>query len=99
MSAVSDVEDALVGLQVRIAAAARGSNELESVYLYVRKKLTAAKSDLEEVSFFDQLVSAIDKSESLARAGRFGEAENLILEASKTLMHRSGSEDRLRRLY
>ena len=95
---IADFEDDLEGLQGVITYYAR-NNELDTLFevSYPRhnETLEQLKPALEKISMYEPVKNALHQSETLAREGKFEEAEDVILEINRTLMKASGTWDKM----
>ena len=98
--AVVRFENILVGLQGGISAFGRGvSDSLLAGYSYFYRELDNVRKPLEALGCYEMVKSAVTDAEALVKAGRFDEAEDLILNANRALMKASGTYDALRRAF
>lgn len=95
----ADVEDVLVGLMGVVTAARGGEQRISTAYPYARTVLAGAEASLKKLDLYDKARHAIDESERLILAGHFDEADKLLCETAREMMERSGTNDRLRKLY
>jgi len=91
----------LATLQGEIALYPKGFSEylFELSYPRYRKDLEAIRPGLEDLGLYEIVLEALSQSETLARSGKFDEAEDLVLEANRKLTDASGHSDDLRRMY
>lgn len=96
---VADVEETLVYLQGIALGTERGEDEHKIAYPYARTVLAGAERPLKKVGLYEQARHAIDESERLILAGQFDKAISLLGDTAREMMERSGTNDRLRKLY
>lgn len=79
------------------------NNELETLFeiSYPRHRETVEqlKPALEKIAMYEPVKNALHQSETLAREGRFEEAENVVLEINRALMRASGTWDKMVRRF
>ncbi len=98
--AVVRFENTLVGLQGSISAFGRGVNDtLLRAYDLYYEELEKVRKPLEALDIYETVKSALTEAESLVKAEKFDEAEDLILNTNRALMKASGTYDALRRAF
>jgi hypothetical protein len=98
-SSIADVESMLDYLLATVMLAKKGDHDPKSAYAYARTVLRDAEVALRKGGFHDMAHHAVDESERLVLARQFDEADQLILNTAREMMERSGTNDRLRKLY
>src|SRR4051794_9699864 len=93
--------NSLDGLQGGIATFEEGLSEflLSVGYPHHYEEIESARPALVRLGLYDFVKNAILESEALVRAGRYREAEMLVLQANRRLSEESGASDDLRRKY
>jgi hypothetical protein len=91
----------LDGLQGSIALFPEGLSEFlfTAGYPGHYEEIEAIRDGLDDLGLYEVVLTAVTRSEALAREGKCDEAEMLVLEASRKLSKPSGAEDDLRRIY
>lgn len=91
----------LTGLQGSIALYQEGLSEFlfTAGYPAHYEELEAVRGGLEDLGLYEVVREAIVRSESLAKEGKYDEAEMLVLDANRKLSEASGLWDDMRRFY
>lgn len=63
------------------------------------EEVEALRNGLEDIGLHEELPNAIRKSEELAKAGKYEEASDIVLEINRKLSELSGANEALRRIY
>jgi len=98
---VRDVESVLNYLLGVLSSVKRGDRQEleEGAFDYARKVLAAAESPLRKLGMHEAAGHAINESERLILAGQLDEADQLLLRVGREMVEKSGTNDRLRKLY
>ncbi|MES1196656.1 MAG: hypothetical protein ABUL58_06905, partial [Steroidobacter sp.] len=98
---IADVESTLNYLLGVLSSAKKGDRRYldGGAYKYAREVLEAAEQPLRALGMYEVTEHAINESERLILAGHFDEADNLLLSTGREMLEKSGSNDRLRKMY
>ena len=98
---VADVESLLGYLLSLLTSAKRGNRKGfdEGAFNYARLVLAAAERPLTRLGMYLATEAALNESEQLVAAGELDKADVLLLKLVREMMEKSGSNDRLRKLY
>lgn len=96
---VQDVEELLIYLTGTVTKRRNGIVDEIDPYEHARSVLTAAEPDLRKLGMYADAEHAINDSERLIQAGRFDEADDLLLNTVEEMMEKSGTSKRLRASY
>lgn len=98
---VADVENVLEYLQSVAFQTEKGNREEfeTGAHKYARDVLAAAEQPLRKLGMYEAAERAINESERLITAGQFKNADQLLLDVAREMMEKSGTNDRLRKLY
>jgi len=95
---IAEFEDDLEGLQGVITYYAK-NDELDTLlevsYPRHNETLEQLKPALEKIAMYEPVKTALHRSETLAREGKFEAAEDVILEINRALMRASGTWDKM----
>ena len=95
---IVDLENDLGGLQGLIGYYAK-NGELRLLFDFAYPTslgyIEELQSKLEMLNMYDAVKAALAQSEALARAGKYDEAEDVILEINRALMRASGTWDKM----
>lgn len=95
---VEDVERLLTALTGAVSKRRRGVAEDDGQiddYEYARRVLAAAEPDLRKLGMYEETERAINDSERLMQAGRFDEADDVLLNTAREMMKKSGTYERM----
>lgn len=98
---VRDVESMLTYLTFTLDMRRNGAAGVagRDPYGYARDVLAAAEPDLRQLGMYEDAERAVNDSERLIQAGRFDEADDLLLRTVREMMEKSGTNKRLRASY
>ncbi|CAM3336663.1 hypothetical protein [Polaromonas hydrogenivorans] len=98
---IREFESSLDALQAQIGLCRKGIDEtfLIDGFAWYRKKLEAARRDLEVLGMYEQCRDALARAEELVKLGpeHDEEAEMLILNANRALTQASGTHEAMRK--
>jgi hypothetical protein len=97
---VADFENMLDFLLATVMLAKKGEcADPKADYVYARTVLRNTEAALRAGGFYEMAHHAVHESERLVTAGQFDTADQLILDTARQMRGRSGTNDRLRKLY
>lgn len=95
---IADLENDLGGLQGLIGYYAK-NNELRLLFDFAYPTSLGYTEELqpklEKINMYDAVKAALAQSEALARAEKYEESEDVILEINRALMKASGTWDKM----
>jgi hypothetical protein len=99
--AVRQFCNTLDGLQGGITLFKEGLDEFLLSHGYPRyyEQIQVIRDGLEDLRLYEEVLGAVKHSEALVRAGKYREAELLVLEINGKLSAASGAEQEMRKMY
>lgn len=98
---ITDVEH-MLGYLLSVLRSARDGNRKEldaGAFDFARKVLAAAERPLNKLGIYSATEQVLNESEQLVVAGPLEEAGKFLLGFVREMMEKSGTNDRLRKLY